>query len=290
MSRSTRLTRPRLARAASTGRRTARPSASQRPLAGRSILVTRPRAQNRALCDRLRALGARVSAVPMIDIVPAAAGGPLDAALQRLGAYDWIVLTSANGARACLARAAALGIDLAAVPRLRWAAVGPATAAVLRRARITVHLMPSRYLTEAISAELPDARESRILLPRTDVASPDLADALRRRGAVVDAVAAYRTIIGPHHLGPRIRRLFERRGVDVVVFTSPSTVRGLLRLLGAARHHLERVIIACIGPVTAAAVADAGLRPGVVAREYTIDGLIEALLEVSVRGQNRVAR
>lgn len=262
----------------------------RRPLEGRSILVTRPRAQSRLLCDRLRALGARVAAVPTIDILPPAAGGPLDRALGRLCAYDWVILTSPNGARACLARAAALGVDLAAGPRPRWAAVGPATEAVLRRAGIRVDAMPSRYLTDAIPAALPDLRGRRILLPRTDAASPALADALRARGAAVEVVTAYRTAIGPRRMGPRIRRLLARRGVDAVVFTSASTVRGLVRLAGGARSHLERLTIACIGPVTAAAVRAAGLRPGAVAREHTIDGLIEALLEVSNRGQNRAAR
>jgi len=262
----------------------------RRPLAGRSILVTRPRAQSRPLCDRLRKLGARVVAVPMIAVQPPAPGGRLDRALHDLKRYDWVIVTSANGARACIARAAVLGVNLRSTPRPLWAAVGPATAAVLRRARIRVAMIPSRYLTEAIAVEMPDVNRRRILLPRTDAASPALADALRHRGATVEVVTAYRTVIGPRRAGPRIRRLFDAKGVDVVVFTSPSTVRGLVRLLGAARQELERVTIACIGPVTAGAVTEAGLRPGVVAREYTIDGLIKALLEVSARGKNRLAR
>ena len=262
----------------------------RRPLAGRSILVTRPRAQSRPLCDRLRKLGARVLAVPMIAIEPPAPGGRLDRALHDLQTYDWVIVTSANGARACVARAAALGVNLRSKPRPLWAAVGPATAAVLRRARIRVAMIPSRYLTEAIATEIPDVNRHRILLPRTDVASPALVDALRHRGAIVEVVAAYRTVIGPREAGPRIRRLFDTKDVDVVVFTSPSTVRGLVRLLGGARQALARVTIACIGPVTAGAVTDAGLRPRVVAREHTIDGLIKALLEVSDHGTNRVAR
>jgi len=262
----------------------------RRPLAGRSILVTRPRAQSRSLCDRLRALGARVVVIPTIEIVPPPPGGAFDRAVRRVTQYDWVILTSANGARACVSRAAALGLDLRSPRHLRWAAVGPATAAVLRRARIHVAMIPSRFLTEAIARELPDVKGRRILLARTDVASPALVDALRARGAKVDVVAAYRTVIGPRGAGPRVKRVFSSGGVDVVIFTSPSTVRGLLRLLGAGRAALKQVTTVCIGPVTAAAVKDAGLRPGAVAREYTIDGLIEALLEVSERGKNRSAR
>jgi uroporphyrinogen III methyltransferase/synthase len=262
----------------------------RRPLAGRSILVTRPRAQSRPLCDRLRALGARVVVIPTIEIVPPPAGGAFDRAMRRFKYYDWVVLTSANGARACVSRATAIGIDLRSQQRVRWAAVGPATAAVLRRARVHVAMIPSRFLTEAIGRELPDVRGRRILLARTDVASPALVRALRARGAKVDVVAAYRTVVGPRRAAPRVKRVFSSGGVDIVVFTSASTVRGLLRLLGTRRKALEQVTNVCIGPVTAAAVSEAGLRPGAVAREYTIDGLIEALLEVSDRGTNRPAR
>ncbi len=250
----------------------------QRPLAGRSILVTRPREQSRMLCERLRGLGARAVAVPTIDILPPAPGGPLDQALRRLTQYDWVIVTSANGARACIARAGALGVDLRPFPRPLWAAIGPATAAVLRRAGIDVAMTPSRYLTEAVAAELPEISGRRILLPRTDAAPPELSESLKQRGAIIDEIAAYRTVVGPSRVAPRLRRLFESGSVDTVLFTSASTVRGLIRMLGDGRSALDRVTIACIGPVTADAALEAGLRPAVVAREHTIDGLIHALL------------
>jgi uroporphyrinogen III methyltransferase/synthase len=250
---------------------------ARRPLAGRSVLVTRPRAQSRALCERLRGLGARAVVVPTIEIMPPAPGGPLDQALRRLKQYDWVIVTSANGARTCVARARALRVDLRRV-RPRWAVIGPATAAVLRRAGIDVAMTPSRYLTKAIAATLTKINGRRVLLPRADIAPPELSKALRRRGAIVDEIAAYRTVVGPPRAAPRIRRVFESGSVDTVLFTSASTVRGLIRLLGKGRGALDGVTIACIGPVTADAVVEAGLRPAVVAREHTVEGLINALL------------
>ncbi|MGH2375462.1 MAG: uroporphyrinogen-III synthase [bacterium] len=260
----------------------------RRPLAGRRILVTRPRAQSQVLCDVLRRLGARPLAVPAIGIAPPAARGPLDRALRSLGRYDWVVLTSANGARACLARARALRLDLRTFSRPRWAAVGPATAAALRAAGMRVALIPSRYLTAAIAHELPVAPGQRILLLRTTAATPALADALGARGAVVDQVAAYRTRLAPRPLSPRLRRLIDARAIDTVLFTSASTVRGLVRMLGRRRGSLRTMTVACIGPVCAAAAEREGLRPQIVAGEHTTRGLINALLAAASKGAHHV--
>lgn len=253
----------------------------QRPLAGRRILVTRPRAQSQALCDLLRRLGARPLPIPAIGIAPPSARGPLDRALRSLGRYDWVVLTSANGAHACLARARALRIDLRTSRRPRWAAIGPATAAVLRAAGIRVALIPSRFLTAAIARELPVAPGNRILLARTTAATPALADTLGARGAVVDQVAAYRTRLAPRPLSPQLRRLIDARAIDTVLFTSASTVRGLVRMLGRRRGSLRTMTVACIGPVCAAAAEREGLRPQIVAGEHTTRGLIKALIAAS---------
>lgn len=248
-----------------------------RALAGRTILVTRPRSQSRTLARRLRRLGARVVVVPTIAIEPPHPDGPLDEALRALASYAWVVVTSANGARALAARAAALGVSLAAAGP-RWAAIGPATARALRRAGAPEPLVPSRYVSAAIADVLPVAPGMRVLLPRTDAAPPDLAEALRARGAQVDEVEAYRTVIAPPSSGSRLRRLADRSEVDTVVVTSASTVRGLVRLLADRRGWLERVALACIGPVTAAAAREAGLTPALVARPHTVEGLVVALL------------
>lgn len=260
------------------------------PLAGRRILVTRPAAQSRGLCDRLRRLGALPVAAPTIGIASSGPGGSLDRALRNLGRYDWVVVTSPNGARACLARARALRIGARDLDRVRWAAIGPATASALRAGGITVGMTPSRYLTGAIVDELRGVAGRRILLPRTDAAPRTLAEALRARGAEVDEVTAYRTVVAPPRLGPRVRRLIASRAVDTVLFTSASTVRGLVRLLGDRRHPLRTMTIACIGPVTAAAVVEAGMRPDIVADPHTVDGLITALVTAPAKGDTHGSR
>jgi uroporphyrinogen III methyltransferase/synthase len=249
------------------------------PLAGRRILVTRPRAQSGPLCTRLRALGARAIAAPTIRIVGPRAGGPLDRALRQLDRYDWVIVTSVNGVRATHARARALGIDLARA-RPRWAAVGPATARALRAAGVRAVVTPSRFLTAALGRQLRSVARRRVLLPRADVATPELARVLRARGARVDQVTAYRTLPAAAAAGARVRRLVAEGRVDTVLLTSASTVRGLVRLVGRG-PALRRLAVACIGPVTAAAAVTAGLRPVVVATEHTIDGLIRALLQTN---------
>jgi uroporphyrinogen-III synthase len=215
---------------------------------------------------------------PTIRIIAPEAGGPLDRALRRVHQYYWIMITSANGARACLDRARALNIDLAAIPGVRWAAIGPATAAALRAAGIAIALVPRRYLTEAIARELDDVAGRRILLPRTDATGPTLADALRARGAAVDEITAYRTVAAPARSHARIRRIITRREVDTVTFTSASTVHGLVRLLEDDREALRTMTLACIGPVTAAAAIEEGFQPALIADEHTIEGLVRALV------------
>lgn len=252
-------------------------STRPRPLEGLRVLVTRPRPQNREISERLKALGAEPVAVPTISIVPPRTGGPLDQALGRLEDYDWVIVTSANGARACLGRARALKIDLARAG-VRWAAIGPATAGELRKAGIAVAMMPSRFVTDAIASEWPGGAGQRVLLPRTDAAPPGLAEALRARGATVDEITAYRTVLAPVRSQAKVRRLVTAREVDAVVFTSASTVHGLVRLLGDDRAALGRIEIACIGPVTAAAVTEEGFSPAVVAQRHTAEGLLDALV------------
>jgi uroporphyrinogen III methyltransferase/synthase len=240
-------------------------------------LITRTRDQSRSFADRLRRLGAAAVVVPTIRIIGPGAGGPLDHALEEIHRYHWIVVTSANGARACLDRARALNIDLAAIPAVRWAAVGPVTAAVLRGAGITVALVPRQYLTDTLARDLDGIDGKRVLLPRTDAAGPTLASALRARGAIVDEIAAYRTVLAPAGSRARIQRVMTGGQVDTVTFTSASTVHGLVRLL-EDREALRRMTLACIGPVTAAAVVEEGYRPAVVAHEHTVEGLVRALV------------
>lgn len=253
-------------------------SGAQGPLTGRTILITRPRAQAGPLSQALRQKGAATIAVPTIAIAWPRRGGPLDERLQRIESYDWVIVTSANGVRAVTGRARALRIDLTRASGVRWAAIGAATREALCAAGIRTDFVPSRFLTDTIAAEIPLEQGDSALLPRADAAGPELAALLRRRGAVVDEVTAYRTVVGPASSRERLTRALREGGVDTVVLTSASTVRGLVRLLGDARHALRGVTVACIGPVTARAAVEEGLVPSIVAEEHTAGGIVRALL------------
>ncbi len=241
-------------------------------MSGKRILVTRP--NGRELCDRLRTLGWDARAIPTVAIQAVEPGSPFDTALRRLDTYDWIVVTSAAGVRAVFDHLRHLRLPRSARPR--WAAVGPATAAALRAEGAEVAFVPDRYLTTAIADGLGEITGWRVLLPRADAASPDLPRLLRERGAHVDEVVAYRMVEGPEESREPLRRLLAE-GIDAVIFTSGSTVRGFGRLIGDPAAALAGVLIACIGPVTAHTVREMGLVPDVIAKEYTTDGLITAL-------------
>lgn len=237
------------------------------PLAGRRIVVTRPRAQAGPLADGLADLGATVTLIPLVAIEPAEDTAPLVAAARDLEAYDWIVLTSANGA-------AALGRALAgkALRGPRIAAVGPATADAVRSLGGEVAFVPAVFSAEDVAAGLGPVAGAKILLPQADAASPELAIELRARGATVDAIVAYKTVaVEPT---PAVREELER-GADAIVLASGSAVHSLATLdVDLAGHPL----LVCIGPRTADAARDAGLPIGLVADEASAEGIIQALM------------
>ena len=242
-------------------------------LEGRRVVVTRPQGQAEALCDRLRALGAEPIRFPVIAIAAPEAGGPLDQAIARLGLYDWIIFTSVNGVQQFWNRLAVIGGAVVDAPFSgKVAAIGPVTAAALRERGVQVDLIPDEYVAEAILDEIDDVAGMRILLPRADLARPALTKGLRAVGAKVDEVAAYRTVLV--RPDPAAYAALEV-GVDVVTFTSSSTVRNFMAL--TEEFEYGDPLITCIGPVTATTAGELGLRVDVVAAEYTIDGLLEAL-------------
>lgn len=243
-------------------------------LNGRRVVVTRPEGQAEELCDRLRALGAYPILFPVIAIAQPETDGPLDRAIARLGDYDWIIFTSVNGVEHFWARLEAVGAPVgqdAPLPA-KVAAIGPATAQALRQRRAPVHLMPAEYRAEAILDEIEDVAGQHILLPRADIARPALAEGLRARGAQVEEVPAYHTVRGSP---PPAAFEALRAGVDVITFTSSSTVRNFVALTEGLNYG--HPLIACIGPVTATTARELGLKVDVVAEEYTIDGLLKAL-------------
>jgi len=244
-------------------------------LEARRVVVTRPAAQSTEICGLLKEAGAVPVLVPTIAIGPPASYESLDTALRSAADYDWWVFTSANGARAVLLRAAMLELDLSPVTHPRLAAVGSATAAVLRDAGLTVDVTPSHHRADQIPGVLGDLDGRRILLPRSDLADKSLPGLLRERGARVDEVAAYRTALRP--VTPAGFAEFGQ-GVDAITFTSPSTVRGLVEGLGPAHSRLVGdAVVASVGPVTSEAARALGLHVHVEANESTARGLVDAL-------------
>jgi uroporphyrinogen-III synthase len=247
----------------------------RRTLAGRTIVVTRPAEQARPLVRELERRGARVLVAPTIRIAPARSAA-LTAALKELavGRFDWITLTS---------RATVDVLhDRLASPRdvrSKVAVIGDGTAEAFRRwARRDPDLQPATFTTSALARAFPLGR-GRVLCARADIAPEGLEAALEAKGWETERVDAYRTVFATS-LPREARDAFRRGEIDAVTFTSASTVRGFVTARGqqTARSPIGRPPrIVCIGPVTAAAARDAGLRPKAVARPHTLDGLVEAV-------------
>ena len=256
-----------------------------KPLFGRRILVTRPRDQARALSELLRDEGAEPIEVPAIRIAPPDDAAPLERAAREAGSYDWIVFTSANGADAFFAELARQGADARRLARARVCAIGPATARAIARAGVRADIVPDEHRGEAVAEAITRAHGrsmsgARILLPRAAVAREVLPEMLGAAGASVDVVVAYRTLAPEASVVARLAAAFEAGGIDVVTFTSSSTVDNLVDALGArAAELLARTVVASIGPITTETAARSGVRVDVTAAEYTAEGLVRALVE-----------
>jgi uroporphyrinogen-III synthase len=273
------------------------------PLYNKRVLVTRTREQASVMSKKLRAVGAVPVEFPTIRIVPPQDWGQLDAALRRLYAptgsdYSWLVFTSVNGVNICCERLQTLGYEPQAMRNVRIAAIGPATAAALTRYGLQADLVPAEYVAEGvISALLADAEQKgtplagqRILLARAAEARNVLVTELQQAGAVVDEVAAYYTlpIAGDDERGREIVSLLRQGQLAVLTFTSSSTVRNFVAWLKdceqISAYSLDdltrqpRPTIACIGPITALMARELGLPVDIEASEFTIDGLIEAIV------------
>ena len=249
------------------------------PLAGKRILVTRPRAQAADLSEKLAALGAEPVVFPTIDIAALDDYSALDRAIAQLETYQWIIFTSVNGVAAFWQRLAHAKKTGQTLNDIQIAAIGPATARALNEVGVRAEFVPDEYVAERILDGMGDVAGQRILLPRADIAREALAIELERRGAIVDEIAAYRTLPA----APDPRGLSELRcGVDVITFTSSSTVRNFVALVG---NETFGAAIACIGPITAQTAREAGLRVDVTASEYTTDGLVAALIDFFSRAE-----
>jgi uroporphyrinogen III methyltransferase/synthase len=258
----------------------------KKPLFGKRVLVTRAREQASALSGALEALGADCIEAPAIKIVPPASYGPLDTAIANLGGYDWLIFTSVNGVDHFLARLLAAGLDSRALGGRKLAAIGVATAGRLRQAGLIADIVPAEFRAEGIITVLSEHIKpgTRILVPRAEVARDILPEKLTEMGAFVDIVTAYRTVSGDSD-GAALASQLAAGDIDLVTFTSSSTVTNLLGLLGPAGQELvAKAKVACIGPITAETCLENGIRPDVIAEEYTIAGLVKAIGELYKEG------
>ncbi|QIN78263.1 uroporphyrinogen-III C-methyltransferase [Rubrobacter marinus] len=253
----------------------------RRPLFGKRIVVTRARAQAGELSRELDARGAEVLEFPTIEIKAPEDFAPLDAAIRDLDSFGWIVFTSANGVAAFVERLRHHGLDLRAVPRgAKLAAIGPATADAVRAAGLRVDVVPGEYRAEALLEALLDGSPSggKVLIPRAKVAREVLPEKLREAGLEVVVPPAYETV--PSEEGKdELRERLVSGGVDCVTFTASSTVESFVGAFGGgAKDLLSNTRVACIGPITAETARGHGIRVDAEATEYTIPGLVGAVL------------
>jgi uroporphyrinogen III methyltransferase / synthase len=254
----------------------------RRPLFGRRVVVTRARTQAGELSAELERLGAEVHEFPTIEIQPPEDFGPLDAAIHELDSFGWIVFTSVNGIEAFLERLRHHGLDLRAVPRAaRVAAIGPATAQKIEEAGLRVDVVPEEYRAEALVEAIDALSGERILIPRAKVAREILPDKLRETGAEVVVPPAYESVPSTEGKEELARRLLSGE-IDCVTFTASSTVENFVVAFGAgeAARLLAETRVACIGPITADTARKHDLRVDVEAEEYTISGLVEAVVDL----------
>lgn len=253
----------------------------RRPLFGKTVVVTRPRHQSSDMTALLEELGALVLEAPCIEVLPPENWSRLDQAISQIHRYDWLVLTSVNGVAALAQRLKALERDSRHLAGVRIAAIGQATAQSLTE-QLSIHadLIPTQFIAEALVADLL-ARESvtgkRFLLLRSDVARPALPHLLEQAGALVEEVVAYRTQ-PVAALPSEVLTALQNRQVHWICFTSSSTVRSFVNLLGSDRSLLRQVRIASIGPITTQTLQELDLPPTVEAAIYTTQGLIEAIV------------
>ncbi len=259
------------------------------PLFGKRILVTRTRTQASRLSALLEEQGARSIEVPTISIEPPRSWSRLDAELTNIAEYDWLILTSANGVESILYRMEELGISPVLMENTKICAIGPATAARLEEAGLRVDAMPKRYVAEEVVSlfESADVTGKKILLPRAAVARDLIPRRLTEMGALVTEVAAYRTV-RPRGVGRTLKGLLSTDSVDCITFTSSSTCSNLVALLGKnGLKLLKGVKLFSIGPITTNTAREEGLRIAATAAEYTLEGLVDCMVEYYSKRRRR---
>ena len=253
-----------------------------RPLFGKNILVTRPEDQAAGFVGILSGLGARCVQIPAIRIIPPTTWEQLDRAIAGLSIYDWALFTSINGVKYFFERLHVAKKDARHLSGIKIAVIGPKTAEALFDKGVTPDLIPDEYSAEGMVEALHEypLKGKRVLLPRPAIARDYLPGKLKTMGAIVDVVEAYQTVQAEYDHN-QLDDLFKNGAIHMVTFTSPSTVDNFLDLFEGKSVGKEssKILVACIGPITARRATEKGLRVTVVPDEYTGDALARAIVE-----------
>ncbi len=250
----------------------------QKPLLGKGIVITRPERQADDLARLLIREGAYPIAFPTIKIVPPDDWVELDEAIDKLKTYDWLIFTSANGVQFFFERLQDKNKDIADLKGIKVCCIGPATALQLEKKGIIVDIIPEQFIAEGIlhSFASLDLVGKKILIPRASQARDILPEGLKKQGAEVDVVTAYRTINSGRKKEDFVAMINDNK-VDVITFTSSSTVTNFVEIMGSDFKLPAHVDVACIGPVTAATAKKAGFKIAIAHDEYTMEGLVQSL-------------
>lgn len=261
----------------------------KRPLLGKGVVVTRAREQASELLDQLTALGACGYEFPTIAIGPVADEEPVEKAALGLSAYDWVVFTSVNGVERFFAVLDSIGLDSRAFAGVQVAAIGPATAERLRARGIRADFVPEKYVAESIVQGMLalGVAGKKVLIPRAAKAREVLPEELAKAGALVEVVAVYETTVAAAD-PTEVRQALENREIDYVTFTSSSTVENFFERIPAEefKAHREVVKLVCIGPVTARTLERFGFTADMQPEDYTIPGLVAALVADATAGRS----
>ena len=254
-----------------------------KPLFGKRIVVTRAREQASGFLARLNELGAACIEFPTIQVVPPKSWDPLDRAIMRLERYQWLLFTSVNGVKYFFKRLENLELDMRELKDMKVGAIGPKTAEAVYKKGIRPDLVPDEYRAEAVVDAFGkwDVKGINILLPRAAKARQVLPVELVKMGASVDEIPAYQTVQPDHDKG-RVRGMLEKGEIDMVTFTSSSTVTNFWEMFSEEREELKtwmaKVAVACIGPITAQSAEEQGLSVSLIPEEYTIEALTNAIV------------
>ena len=253
-----------------------------KPMFGKRVLVTRARAQASKLTVSLEELGADVWELPAIAIQsPTDNYAELDTEIENIKTYDWLIFTSTNGVEHFFSRLEMAKKDVRSLANAKICAIGSATASRLKEYGVIADVVPEKYQAEGVLEALEGKIQQgeKVLIPRAKEAREVLPESLKEAGVDVKVVTAYETVKAKVDPEP-VKQALSAGDIDIVTFTSSSTVKNLLELLGDSKDLLKKVKLAAIGPITADTLKENGLEPAIVAEEYTIAGLVEAILKI----------